>query len=121
MGDIVTTTVPASARVLVRREDPEDLGQRQIYVRVDDGPTQTLRYGQSTAVDIAPGPHSLKANNTLFWKTVGFEAAPGEEVEFRVVNKAGRLGLGLLALLGVGLLILVVEVVERRPIATDRS
>jgi hypothetical protein len=103
------------SRVIIRRTHADDVGQRQIYVRVDDGPTHTLRHGQDVTIEIPPGPHTLRSNNTLYWKTLAFEAAAGEEVEFAVVNKAGRTAFGLLALLGVGPLKLVVEEVGRRP------
>lgn len=106
---------PSTSRVIIRRTHPDDIGQRQIYARIDEGPTHTLRHGQDVTVEVAPGPHVLKTNNTLYWKTVHFEAAAGEDIEFAVVNKAGRTAFGLLALLGVGPLRLVVEEVARRP------
>lgn len=107
---------PASARVLIRRTHVDDVGQRQIYVRVDDGPTHTLLHGQSAMVNVEPGPHVLHANNTLFWKTVRFEAGADEEIDFVVVNKAGWASFGLLALFGVGPLALVIQQSARRPI-----
>lgn len=108
--------IGSRARVLIRRTHADDVGQRQIYVRVDDGPTYTLRHGQSAAIEVVPGPHALKANNTLFWKTVRLEVGADEEIEFVVVNKAGATAFGLLALLGVGPLALVIKEVGRRPI-----
>lgn len=110
------TTVTTS-RVTIRRTHADDVGQRQIYVRIDDGPTRTLRHGQDTTFDVVPGPHVLKANNTLYWKTQRFDAQAGEEIEFAVVNRAGRTAFGLLALLGVGPLQLVVEEVARRAVS----
>ena len=107
-----------TSRVRIRRTRADDVGQRQIYVRIDDGPTKTLRHGQETTFDVVPGPHALKTNNTLYWKTQRFEAQAGEEIEFAVVNTAGRTAFGLLALLGVGPLHLVVEEVTRRPAST---
>jgi len=109
---------PNASRVLIRRTHADDIGQRQIYARIDDGPTHTLRHGQDVTVEVAPGPHVLKTNNTLYWKTVRFDALAGEDIEFAVVNKAGRTAFGLLALLGVGPLRLVVEEVARRPAAS---
>ena len=34
------------------------------------------------------GRHSLRANNTLVWRTVEFDAEPGVEVHYRCVNRA---------------------------------
>jgi hypothetical protein len=107
-------TTPTS-RVIIRRTGTDDVGQRQIYARVDAGPTRTLRHGESVTVDVEPGSHTLKTNNTLYWKTLRFDAGAGEDIEFAGVNKAGRTAFGLLALLGVGPLQLIVEEVGRRP------
>lgn len=105
----------SAARVIIRRTHADDVGQRQIYVRIDDGPTHTLRHGQDVTLEITAGPHALKANNTLYWKTVRFDAQAGEDVEFAVINRGGRTALGLLAVLGVGPIQLVIEEVGRRP------
>lgn len=115
-GTLADAAPASTARVLIRRTRRDDIGQRQVYVRVDNGPTHTLLHGQSAVVEVVPGPHALKANNTLFWKTLRFDVAPDEEIEFAVVNKAGRMSFSLLALLGVGPLFLVIEEAARRQI-----
>jgi hypothetical protein len=101
----------ASSRALVtisRRHD-EDVRQRQILVRIDDGPAVTLMYGQEVTLDVAPGAHVLRANNTLIWKRQPFTAEPGEHLEFVVVNRAGRLTLSFLTVMGVAPLFLTIE------------
>jgi len=69
----------------------------------------TLLFGERTSRDIGSGHHRLRAHNTLVWKTVEFDAAPGEHVRFRVVNRAGRGSMTLVALLGVGPLFVTIE------------
>ena len=69
----------------------------------------TLLYGQSFTRDIAPGAHTLRANNTLVWKTVTFAAGPGEHVVFNAVNRAARGMLWMVALLGVGPILVSLE------------
>ena len=59
-----------------------------------------------------PGSHSIRAHNTLVWKTLTFEAKLGEHVEFDVANRPGRGFLSAMALLGVGPLFLTF--VQRR-------
>jgi hypothetical protein len=106
------TTAPSGAvrsQVTFTRTDPTDVRQRQIYARVDDGPTRVLLFGDSCTQDVAPGVHQLRANNTLFWKRVEFTIEPGQEIEFVLINRAGAFALGLLALLGVAPLSLVIE------------
>jgi len=78
-------------------------------VRIDDGPTRRLRFGDACTEDVAPGPHQLRANNTLFWKRVPFTIEPGAHMEFALINRGGALAIGMLALLGVAPLSLTIE------------
>jgi hypothetical protein len=98
-----------SARVTVTRNLPEDVRQRQVYVSLDGQPWATLLFGQSATREIPPGAHRIRANNTLVWKTLSFDAEPGGHVEFEIANRPGRLSLSVLALLGVGPLFLTVR------------
>lgn len=117
MSEDVPAPEPApTARVTVSRTDDRDVQQRQIYARIDDGPTKTLMFGDAFTTDVAPGAHTLKANNTLFWKTVPFTVQPGEHLEFAMINQSSKLAFGFLAVLGAGPLKLVIE--RRSAIAT---
>jgi len=98
-----------AARVTVSRRDPRDVGQRQVYARIDDGPTWLLRFGDVFQADLAPGEHRLRCNNTLFWKRRTFVVRAGEHTEFVLVNRAPRGAFGLLALLGAAPLVLAIE------------
>jgi hypothetical protein len=86
-----------------------DVGQRQVYVDLDGRRIATLLVNEAVSHDLSPGPHRLRLNNTLVWKTVEFDAQPGERVEFRFANRAGRLALPFLAVMGVAPLYLVIE------------
>ena len=86
-------------RITVARDSPDDVGDRQIILSVDSQRWTALNLGQSATREVTPGSHWLKADNTLFRKTVDFEVAPGEEVRFVVVNRKGP-GSGLFLLLG---------------------
>jgi len=97
------------ARLVVARTLTSDVGQRQVYVTLDGEDLATLLFGQSVTREIAPGPHRLKLNNTLVWKSVDFTALPGEQVEFHLANRAGRFALPFLALMGVAPLYLTVQ------------
>lgn len=101
-------------RLSVERTSKDDVRQRQIIVSLDGDPFATLLYGESATRDIAAGPHRLRAYNTLVWKTVEFEVAPGESVRFAAVNRAGRGTMALIALLGVGPLYVTLERLENR-------
>jgi hypothetical protein len=95
--------------VTITRTDPADVGVRQIVARIDDGPAVTLMAGDSTTIEVAAGPHRLRAHNTLFWKTVPFTAEPGTRIEFTVVNTSGFFSFGALALVGAAPLYLKVR------------
>jgi hypothetical protein len=79
---------PATARLTVHRTAAWDEQSRQILCSVDGKHAGQLLFGQTMTREIPSGSHTLKANNTLVWKTVPFEAAPGDHVHFTVWNEA---------------------------------
>lgn len=89
-------------RLTVHRTSPLDAKDRQIIMSLDGRKVATLMYGQTYTCEILPGPHTLRANNTLVWKTVRFDAAPGEDVHYTTVNRAPGSLLYLLFVFGVG-------------------
>jgi hypothetical protein len=97
------------AQLTISRTHPADVRQRQVYVTLDGEPIATMLHGQTVEREIEPGAHTVRFNNTLVWKTVRFEAGPGERVEFVYANRAGRWTLGFLSLIGVAPLFLTVE------------
>jgi hypothetical protein len=88
-----------AARLTVSRDASDDVGDRQIVLSLDSEHWTTLLSGQFATRELPPGSHRLKADNTLFWKTVLFDAGPGEEVRFVVANRKGP-GSGILLLVG---------------------
>lgn len=98
-----------SARLLVTRDSDEDVKNRQIFVSLDGDAIGDLVFGERLMRPVQPGRHRLRVHNTLFWKTIDFEAAPGEEVHFSTVNYAGRGFLNLTLIIGVAPLFLKVE------------
>jgi hypothetical protein len=95
-----------SARLTVSRNLPIDVRQRQIFVALDGAPWATLVFGESSSKEIAPGPHTIRAHNTLVWKTLTFDAQPGEEVTFDVASRPVLGFFSAMALLGVGPLLM---------------
>jgi hypothetical protein len=100
---------PAPARVTITRKDVDDVRDRQIVVSIDGERLGTLLFGQEASREIAPGPHRVKAHNTLFWKNLDVDLQPGEHARFVVANRAGSGTLSLLGILGVGPLYLMFE------------
>ncbi len=103
--------MPASnvAHLTIRRAPPGGLGDKYpITVSLDGAPWGTLRPGEALARELAPGRYRLRVYNTLVWKNLELELAPGDQVGFVARNRAGP-GTELLALLGAGPLYLAVE------------
>jgi hypothetical protein len=76
-----------SSRLTIHRTASWDEQSRQILCSVDGTSVGQLLYGQTLTREIQSGSHTLKTNNTLVWKTVPFNAAPGEHVQFTVWNE----------------------------------
>jgi hypothetical protein len=86
-GDPGTTVTAATARLTIHRTADWDEQSRQILLSVDGVHVGQLLFGQTLTRDIPAGAHTLKANNTLVWKTVPFDAAAGQDVHFTVWNQ----------------------------------
>lgn len=97
------------ARVTVIRKHAKDVRDRQIIVSLDGERLATLLFGDSVTRDVEPGPHRMRAHNTLFWKTIDVDLRPGEHARFVVINRAGPGSYSLLGLLGAGPLYLSFE------------
>lgn len=91
------------------RKHPKDVRDRQVVVSLDGAPLATLLYGQTVTREVDPGPHRLRAHNTLFWKTQDVDLQPGEHVRFIAVNRAGVGTYSMLGLFGAGPLYLTFE------------
>ena len=63
-----------------------------------------LRYGKTFTRELPPGPHKVKAHNTLFGQTVEFDAAPGETIRFRCENGLSPGGIVMVLFMGVAYL-----------------
>lgn len=96
-------------KLTVSRTSPDDVKDRQVILYLNGDKVATLLYGQTFSREILPGKYSLRANNTLVWKTVEFDAAPGEDVQFKVVNKAPGGLFYMLFLFGVSPLYVTLE------------
>src|SRR5450830_704943 len=97
------------ARITVSRKHEKDVKGRQIVVTLDREPLATLMFGQEVTRDVAPGPHRLKAHNTLFWKNLVVDLEPGTHARFIVINRAGPGSLSMLGVLGVAPLYMTFE------------
>jgi hypothetical protein len=98
-----------TARLSIVRNHPQDIQDRLVRLWVDGERCENIGYGQTHTRDIAPGPHVVKAHNTLFGTTFAFEAAPGEEVRLRLVNGISGGGKLMVLMMGVAYLRVGIE------------
>lgn len=92
------------ARLTVRRTASDDVQDRQVYLSLDGEDWATLLYGREVTREVTPGPHVLKANNTLVRKTMALEIAPGEHVRIQCINRAHWTAMAFMAFLGAAVL-----------------
>ena len=97
------------AVLTVRRTADDDVQDRQVYLSVDGEDWVTLLYGRVESKELAPGRHTLKANNTLVRKSVTFDVRPSEHVRFQCVNRAHWSGMLFMAFLGAAILTVRLE------------
>lgn len=90
------------SKLIVTRDSPDDVKQRQVVLKLDGQWIGDLLYGKTITRSIGPGSHTIRFDNTWNKKDLQFQAAPGQEVKFRVVNRAGRFTWFLVAALGAG-------------------
>jgi hypothetical protein len=90
------------ASVTVTRTSESDFKSRQLIVWIDEQRVATLLWGDSITAELQPGPHRVRVSNTLVWKTIAFELAPGEQVFFEAINRTGVATYLLLTILGAG-------------------
>ena len=110
----------AKATITVTRKSSKDVRVRQIYMSVDGRTVAELLFGDSVTIEVDPGLHRLRANNTLVWKTVHCNLKPGEHARYVVVNRPGFGTFAMLSLLGGGPIYLSLErVPEGEPEASE--
>jgi len=88
------------ARITIGRESPQDAGYREIFVSIDGEQVAILECGDTYTAEIKPGPHRLRAHNTLCLKTHQIVLRPGEQAKFTGINRTGTISFGLLFMLG---------------------
>lgn len=96
-------------QITVHRTSPGDVRDRQVILSLDGERIGQLLYGQTLTREVAPGPHSLRAHNTLVWKTLTFDAPPGTHLHFTCINRAPRMFYFMLIMFGAAPLFLTLE------------
>ena len=77
------------ATITVKRQSKEDVGYREVILLLDGEHLAILHHGDVITREIPPGTHRLKADNTLFSKTLDFTLDVGGHASFTAENRAG--------------------------------
>ena len=93
--------------VTLSRTHPTDIGERHVFVKLDDTKMR-LSYGETFTAELKPGAHHLRAHNTLMWKNLKFTLEPGEHLEFVLINSGRWWTWGIAGVLGSAPLFLTV-------------
>lgn len=81
-----------NAQLTVTRNGTGDFQDRQVFLYVDGELWGKVKYGRPVTRDIPPGPHKVRAFNTLFSHTIDIDAKPGEHVKLKCTNALGKGG-----------------------------
>lgn len=85
-----TTDKVNNAQLTVTRNAASDFQDRQVYLYVDGELWGKVKYGKLISREIPPGPHKVRAYNTLFSHTVEINAVPGEHIKLKCINGLAR-------------------------------
>jgi len=91
----------------------DDLRSAITFVRIDGSRRIALLFGESVEIELKPGLHHFRIDNTLFWKHIRTGIEPGEHLECRIVNSARWWTAAIVGLLGSAPLFLKVELRSR--------
>ena len=73
----------------ITRKSDTDIKVRDLYVAIDDGPEQTLKYGGEVELEVPIGAHAILATNRLYKRRLEFDVGQGgDPVVFEVANTA---------------------------------
>ena len=87
-----TTDKINNAQLTVTRNAASDFQDRQVYLYLDGELWVKVKYGRPVSREIPPGPHKVRAFNTLFSHTLEINAVPGEHIKLKCTNGLGRGG-----------------------------
>lgn len=92
----------------ITHKDEGDYLARGIKIVLDGEELALLKSGKGLVVDVEPGRHSLRIDNTFHRKTLDLEIKGGEQTHYRIWNKRG-FGSWMVEMLGAGPVYLAIE------------
>jgi hypothetical protein len=93
------------------RDTPQDIQDRWVRLYIDDAPAEILRYGETFRREIAPGPHRIKAHNTLSSDVISVDVQPGQTLRIRCHNQFTKGGPLMMLTIGFAFIKVKLEVI----------
>ncbi|HKS27478.1 MAG TPA: hypothetical protein VJS44_06645 [Pyrinomonadaceae bacterium] len=106
-----TSDAPTKGQLRVTHKDEGDYMARGIKLRLDGRDLTLLKSGKAIVVEVLPGRHRLRIDNTFYPKTIEFDVKANEQIHYRIWNKRG-FGSWMVEVLGAGPMYLHVEQAE---------
>jgi hypothetical protein len=97
-----TSPPSSSAMITVVRNSSDDTETRQIIVFLDGKNQGELMFGDSMTLQVTPGSHLLRVDNTWNRKDLQVEIRAGEQLQFGTKSTASQLSKFLLGFIGFG-------------------
>jgi|SRR5215470_10072907 len=94
--------VSETAQITIVRDSSEDTQTRQIVVYLDGQNQGELMFGDSITLDLVPGAHTLRVDNTWNRQDLKLDLRAGEHLQFRTRSSATKFSWFLLGFLGAG-------------------
>lgn len=107
----VEATETQTGQLRVTHKDEGNHLARGIKLALNGKELTVLKSGKALVIDVQPGHHTLRVDNTFHRKRIAFEIKPGEQVHYRVWNKRG-FGSWMVELFGAGPMYLSLEKAE---------
>jgi hypothetical protein len=71
-----------TSQIVIERKSSKDIKMRDLYVRVDDLPEETILYGDTLELSLPPGEHQIKVTNRVGSRSLDFTLKEGETKRF---------------------------------------
>jgi len=103
-------------RITILRNATDDTQTRQIKIYLDGQNQGELMYGDSLTLEVAPGAHILRVDNTWNRKDLAIEVHPGNDLRFLTKSSAGKFVWFLLGFFGAGPMHVSIEALPPGPL-----
>ena len=104
-------TMTHKGQLRITHNDEGNHLARGIKLALDGKELTVLKSGKALVIDVEPGNHTVRVDNTFHSRNIEFEIQPGEQAHYRIWNKRG-FGSWMVELFGAGPIYLAIEKAE---------